>query len=424
MPKAPRPAPSPAESGSPSPNVALPEAQWVKVAELQPHPDNYNQHPARQVAELARSLEQFGQPKPLIVWQGKILAGEGLWRAARKLGRERLRAVDVSGVWPEAQALAYLAADNETARMSDPDYEALLALVQRAKEGGVEVPGVDAAYYQELLAVAGEPEPGEPEEDLPPGSAGGAELSARVRDVPDTVWPSDNDFGIPLLDLNLQADALDLPVVLWGSGQGVSLRLTHMRGTWNFYTEDWRFRALWTNPTPVTNSGCVNVFEPNFSVYRDMPRVCALWQIYRKRWLARYWQSFGLRVFVDLNVAPAYAEDNHLGVPAGWRAFCTRGSAGGLASTAQEFAWAKQCAGTGSLLFVVYGGGRAVKAWCQEHGVLWVPEDRDVAEGRPIAAGALEQLSVAQAGQELFSTPEVHRERARPVRRKAQAKHE
>lgn len=58
-----------------------------------------------------------------------VIAGHGLVEAARRLGWVTLRAADMSGVWTERQALAYLAADNELARAADPDEAALGALV-------------------------------------------------------------------------------------------------------------------------------------------------------------------------------------------------------------------------------------------------------------------------------------------------------
>ena len=65
--------------------------------------------------------------------------------------------------------------------------------------------------------------------------------------VPDAVWPTDNDWGVPLLDINLQAKAVDLPFKGWGSIK----RKARMQGTWHFYTEDYRFEALWRDPSPV-----------------------------------------------------------------------------------------------------------------------------------------------------------------------------
>jgi hypothetical protein len=125
------------------------------------------------------------------------------------------------------------------------------------------------------------------------------------------------------------------------------------------------------------NTFCVNCVEPNFSIYNQMPLPVALWATYRKRWCARWWQSRGIKILVDLNVAEQYAEMNLLGVPKGWNAYATRGYTDGLQATEREFALACEHAGTASILFVVYGGGRKVMEYCRERGWLWFLETMD-----------------------------------------------
>jgi len=193
-------------------------------------------------------------------------------------------------------------------------------------------------------------------------------------EVPDALWPSDNQLGIPSLLLSMQADAVDLPVVVWGS---VS-RNTRMSGTWAFYTDDYRFEHLWTDPSLIIKTGCVNAIEPNYSIYNQTPPAVATWQIYRKRWMARYWQSKGLRIFVDLNVNRAFAEDNLQGVPAGWSAFASRGYNERVNDLAFELSLAQGVAGKkDGLLFVVYGGGSIVKSFCMDNGLVHIPEQQD-----------------------------------------------
>lgn len=55
----------------------------VRIADYQPHPRNYNGHPARQIEAIAASLRKFGQPRPVAVWRGYYLAGHGVVAAAR-----------------------------------------------------------------------------------------------------------------------------------------------------------------------------------------------------------------------------------------------------------------------------------------------------------------------------------------------------
>ncbi len=193
--------------------------------------------------------------------------------------------------------------------------------------------------------------------------------------VPDTVWPSDNEYEIPRLLPSMQADAFDNPVKLWG---GETRR--KLAGTFHFYTADYRFRALWQNPGRVVKAGCVNIVEPNYSVYEQSPLAHAIWQTYRKRWLARYWQHQGIRVFVDLNVSLNYAALNMYGVPKGWLSYATRAYADRVQVLGVEASIAKRWAGTDDILLMVYAGGQGAKKWCMENNALWLPDARDVAK--------------------------------------------
>ena len=194
--------------------------------------------------------------------------------------------------------------------------------------------------------------------------------------IPDCRFPSNNQYDIPSLDLSREARYCDLPVVAWGTRK----RVYKMPGTWHFYVDDYRFRSIWERPEKITESGCRSVVEPNFSIYQQTPAALSIWQVYRKRWLARFWQSRGINVFVDLNVNHAYMDLNLLGVPDGWTAFATRGYNDRWKDTLREHQLAGEIAGdrVHDLLFVVYGGGNLIKKLCGDHGLVWIPEQEAV----------------------------------------------
>lgn len=196
-------------------------------------------------------------------------------------------------------------------------------------------------------------------------------------DVPDCRWPTNNDFDIPLLSVEYQAGQPDIPFLPWGSES----RKKAVGLSYHFYTDDSRFAALWADPTPVVNSRCLNAVEINFSIYDQTPRVVGLHRIYMKRWIARWWQSLGIKILVDLNVAENFAEDNLLGVPAGWRSYATRGYTDRLDATHREYDRACHWAGTSDIVFVVYGGGKLVHETCKQRGWAWFPEYMDQVRG-------------------------------------------
>ena len=67
-----------------------------------------------------------------------------------------------------------------------------------------------------------------------------------------------------------------------------------------FFTRDYRFESWWEHPAlhtqRVLNLGVTTILEPDFSTMAEQPLIVAMWQTYRQRWLARYFQEAGLTV--------------------------------------------------------------------------------------------------------------------------------
>jgi hypothetical protein len=185
--------------------------------------------------------------------------------------------------------------------------------------------------------------------------------------------PSDNYWGVPVLDINAQARHVELPLRRWGR----ETRKSRFFGTFHFYTQDYRFERLWTRPGDFLASGAHGFVEPNFSIHAQTPRFRALWNIGRKRWLARLWQDHGYKAIVDLNVDARFRDIALIGVPRGWQMYATRGSVDRLGDLQEEYDMATEHAGRRPDLFLVYGGGKAVQERCAELGVLWMAEESD-----------------------------------------------
>ena len=85
-------------------------------------------------------------------------------------------------------------------------------------------------------------------------------------------------------------------------------------------------------------------------------------------------QDRGIRVFVDLNVAQKFIKLNLIGVPKGWRSFCTRGYSDRLPALELEYRIAEASASISGRkpLFVVYGGGAMCRDFCKEVGGVYI----------------------------------------------------
>lgn len=125
----------------------------VPLADLAPHAQNYKQHPERQIKKLRRSLQTFGQPRPIVVWRGTILAGHGVAQAAQEEGWTSIRASIVPDAWTAERAAAYLVADNETQRGGETDAEALAELIEQSRAADLDILalGFDDGELEALL---------------------------------------------------------------------------------------------------------------------------------------------------------------------------------------------------------------------------------------------------------------------------------
>lgn len=188
-----------------------------------------------------------------------------------------------------------------------------------------------------------------------------------MEQVKDILYPSDNRYDIPCLRLDRQAGHLELPFVPYGTG-----RRNKRVATLHFYVDDYRFNALWKNPAKIFDNNPAAAVECNYSLFDTTPLAFGLQFIYQKRWMSRYWQENGIRIYVDLNVSSKFFEYNRMGVPDGWNAFATRGALGGLELLKAKFSQARQISGLDSPNLIVYGGGKEVHDFCCLHSLLYV----------------------------------------------------
>ena len=186
----------------------------------------------------------------------------------------------------------------------------------------------------------------------------------------DCLYESDNIFEIPNLLLEQQAGKVELPLSPWGANS----RLRKDVATYHFYVDDYRFEALFKDPIKILTSGCKAVVEPNCSCHDQTPIAWGLQLIYKKRWLSRYFQECGIKVYADLNVSHKFIEYNKMGIPKGYNAFFTRGLDGWMESLKSDLQVAQEISGLERPNLVVYGGGNEIQAFCRKHGLLYVTD--------------------------------------------------
>jgi hypothetical protein len=354
--------------------------EYVDADSLSANPSNWRRHDATQRAAFDQALGQVGWVKPIIFNEATGQLVDGHMRREQCAGQT---VPVVIGSWTVEQERTILLTLDPMSAQADFDKTAFAELLGQCDATGSDLIALLSAtadmvgLYKGLGEAGDDPDVGDPGEGEAPEAPLGQGESLTRADVPDTVFPSANEWGVPDLLAKLQAVDFNFPVTQWGTQAAGK----PMQGTWSFYVDDRRFERLWNDPSPVTRAGCVAVIEPNFSTHEQLPRALVLWRIYQKRWLARWWQSKGLRVYVDLNVDPAFADLALIGVPIGWKAYATRAHEHGKNIEAQHDQ-AVAHAGSEDIHFLVYGGGMAVETLCGTRGWKWIPEQFDEAKKR------------------------------------------
>jgi DNA modification methylase len=126
----------------------------VKLSKLKPDTKNARKHSERNVEEIARSLEKFGQHRPFVVQKstGKILIGNGMYEAMKQLGRKEGFALYVDD--DDETAVKRALADNRTGELAEWDWPVLKDIVQ---EFGPEpdIPGWNDEELADLFDLSG-----------------------------------------------------------------------------------------------------------------------------------------------------------------------------------------------------------------------------------------------------------------------------
>jgi len=129
------------------------------------------------------------------------------------------------------------------------------------------------------------------------------------------LFPSDNDLGIPALQLA----SLDLaPQWLVPFRTRVRCQQELTDGAVHFFLDDYRFETVWNRPRKALEALAPykTLLTPDFSLYRDWPPVLQMYNVYRSRWCGCFWQSQGLKIIPTISWSTAESYDFcFLGVP-------------------------------------------------------------------------------------------------------------
>lgn len=106
------------------------QTEVVVLDKLKADEKNAREHDSRNLAAIKSSLNRFGQRKPLVVWKGIVVAGNGTLAAMRELGWKEAAVARIPDDWSEQEVRAFAIADNRTAELANWNGEQLQELLE------------------------------------------------------------------------------------------------------------------------------------------------------------------------------------------------------------------------------------------------------------------------------------------------------
>lgn len=113
--------------------------EYVPIDELKPYANNAKLHPAEQIEQIKKSIQDYGFKDPVGVWKNEIVEGHGRVIAAQELGITEVPIIRLDDLTDE-QRREYALVHNQTTMNSGFDF----SILNGELEG---LPDFDAEFY-------------------------------------------------------------------------------------------------------------------------------------------------------------------------------------------------------------------------------------------------------------------------------------
>lgn len=261
------------------------KVEYLPIGSIKPYAGNAKLHPAEQVEQIKRSIEEFGFNDPVATWNGEIVEGHGRVLAAKELGIDKLPVIKLDGLTDE-QRRGYILAHNKLTMNSGFDPELLAVELEN-------LPELDMEQFGFKM-----PELEEPDEDGWYGDERERTNKAYNLDLAAQTEMTEDFWQMPVIHKETH-----IPDELIGFNYAKTS--ANKRAGVHFYVDDYQFERVWNYPDKYIDvlAGYDCILSPDFSLYMDMPMPMKIWNIYRSRQIGAYYQQSGLVVIPTLSWA-------------------------------------------------------------------------------------------------------------------------
>lgn len=126
----------------------------VKISDLKPLEKNVRKHNEKQIDELVKSVEQFGQTRAIVIDENNnILIGNGLYFALVKMNKADVQCYRKTGL-SEVEKKKLILSDNKIYGLGADDYNEINNYIQEITGmGDFEIAGYDKFILEQMAAT-------------------------------------------------------------------------------------------------------------------------------------------------------------------------------------------------------------------------------------------------------------------------------
>lgn len=262
---------------------------YLPTDSLEPYPSNAKLHPAEQVEQIKKSIQEFGFNDPVAVWKNnEIIEGHGRVLAAKELGMDKIPVIRLNELTDDERR-AYMLVHNQLTLNSGFDYGLLELEID-------DLESIDMSDYGFDLKEWDIPEDEHDDDGIGWYGDERERTFEKVNLFDYDESRTDGFYNMPVIQKTThEPDAL--------MTFNYALNTDDFSKGICFYIDDYQFERLWNEPHKymerLSKFDCC--LTPDFSLYTDMPIAMQVWNIYRSRLIGQIMQDHGITVIPTLS---------------------------------------------------------------------------------------------------------------------------
>ena len=257
--------------------------EMLKVKDLKPYKKNAKKHPKKQIERIANSIEQFGFNDPIAICKDNVvISGHGRLEAMKQLGYAEVPCIRLDHLTDEERK-AYTLAHNKVAE-SEWDYSLLDDEINSITEFDMGDFGFEFV-------------------DTEKNKADTQKKVENILNIGKANFPGVGKYDIPQLEPIHENEIGEIKEWI---GFNYVLSDTEPEGkAVHFFIDDYQFTRIWNNPEKYMEklARYEAVLTPDFSPYSDMPLATQIFNHYRKHWVGKLMQEYGVKVIPTIRAS-------------------------------------------------------------------------------------------------------------------------